>query len=128
MKGNPGNFATLVRITISQDARQIHLLNHSTDSYAVVHRMVPFSPPSWFRQARLDARFGCRRVNPGSGSGVEGEEGESRDTPLRKFHEHTAAVKALAWDPHLSGVLATGGRTQDKHNRFWNVFNGTMLS
>jgi len=31
------------------------------------------------------------------------------DAPLWKFHEHTAAVKALAWDPHVSGVLATGG-------------------
>ncbi|KIJ66088.1 hypothetical protein HYDPIDRAFT_27283 [Hydnomerulius pinastri MD-312] len=48
--------------------------------------------------------------------------------PLWKFHEHTAAVKALAWDPHVSGVLATGGGTQDKHIRFWNTFNGTMLN
>lgn len=50
------------------------------------------------------------------------------DVPLWKFHEHTAAVKALAWDPHLSGVLATGGGTQDKHIRFWNTINGTMLN
>jgi cell division cycle 20-like protein 1, cofactor of APC complex len=50
------------------------------------------------------------------------------DSPLFKFHEHTAAVKALAWDPHLSGVLATGGGTQDKHIRFWNTINGTMIS
>ncbi|KAF8901903.1 WD40 repeat-like protein [Gymnopilus junonius] len=48
-------------------------------------------------------------------------------SPLYKFHEHTAAVKALAWDPHVSGVLATGGGTQDKHIRFWNVLNGSML-
>ncbi|KAG9221325.1 hypothetical protein CCMSSC00406_0009436 [Pleurotus cornucopiae] len=48
--------------------------------------------------------------------------------PLWKFHEHTAAVKALAWDPHVNGVLATGGGTQDKHIRFWNVGHGTMLS
>ncbi|KAJ7574419.1 WD40-repeat-containing domain protein [Mycena floridula] len=50
------------------------------------------------------------------------------DAPLWKFHEHTAAVKALAWDPHVSGVLATGGGTQDKHIRFWNTVNGTMLN
>lgn len=50
------------------------------------------------------------------------------DVPLWKFHEHTAAVKALAWDPHISGVLATGGGTQDKHIRFWNTFTGTMLN
>ncbi|KIK61038.1 hypothetical protein GYMLUDRAFT_166981 [Collybiopsis luxurians FD-317 M1] len=52
----------------------------------------------------------------------------SGDIPLWKFHEHTAAVKALAWDPHISGVLATGGGTQDKHIRFWNTGLGTMLN
>ncbi|KAI0288693.1 WD40 repeat-like protein [Russula brevipes] len=52
----------------------------------------------------------------------------SGDSPLWKFHEHTAAVKALAWDPHVAGVLATGGGTQDKHIRFWNMQFGNMLS
>ncbi|EGO26113.1 hypothetical protein SERLADRAFT_447381 [Serpula lacrymans var. lacrymans S7.9] len=69
----------------------------------------------------------------GSGSGRSGGnssagEDAGGDAPLWKFHEHTAAVKALAWDPHVSGVLATGGGTQDKHIRFWNTFNGNMLN
>ncbi|KAF9553349.1 WD40 repeat-like protein [Agrocybe pediades] len=61
------------------------------------------------------------------GAGTQSGEDIPSDTPVWKFHEHTAAVKALAWDPHVSGVLATGGGTQDKHIRFWNVINGTML-
>jgi len=71
---------------------------------------------------------------PGGGIGTShrsrsnsGGDGDG-DVPLWKFHEHTAAVKALAWDPHVSGVLATGGGTQDKHIRFWNTFTGTMLN
>ncbi|KAG6907863.1 hypothetical protein DXG01_007077 [Tephrocybe rancida] len=52
--------------------------------------------------------------------------GGEDDAPLWKFHEHTAAVKALAWDPHVSGVLATGGGTQDKHIRFWNTGVGSL--
>ncbi|KAG6828465.1 hypothetical protein H0H87_001955, partial [Tephrocybe sp. NHM501043] len=52
---------------------------------------------------------------------------EPGDAPLWKFHEHTA-VKALGWDPHVSGVLATGGGTQDKHISFWNTGVGSMLS
>ncbi|TCD67760.1 substrate-specific activator of APC-dependent proteolysis [Steccherinum ochraceum] len=60
-------------------------------------------------------------------AGVTGGE-DGGDIPLWKFHEHTAAVKALAWDPHVSGVLATGGGTADKHIRFWNVGNGSMLN
>jgi cell division cycle 20-like protein 1, cofactor of APC complex len=53
---------------------------------------------------------------------------DGSDIPLWKFHEHTAAVKALAWDPHVAGVLASGGGTADKHIRFWNVLTGNMLS
>lgn len=63
-----------------------------------------------------------------TGGNTSGSAAEDGDTPLWKFHEHTAAVKALAWDPHVSGVLATGGGTQDKHIRFWNVINGSMLN
>lgn len=66
---------------------------------------------------------GRSSVAPSSGVGEDGGE-----VPLWKFHEHTAAVKALAWDPHVPGVLATGGGTQDKHIRFWNVGSGTMLN
>ncbi|KAI0301715.1 WD40-repeat-containing domain protein [Multifurca ochricompacta] len=77
-----------------------------------------------------------RRPATRSGSGNAEEGGSSTaavplpsgDSPLWKFHEHTAAVKALAWDPHVAGVLATGGGTQDKHIRFWNVQFGNMLS
>jgi len=74
---------------------------------------------------RGSRRPGAGASNPviGAGSGDDGP----GDTPLWKFHELTAAVKALAWDPHVSGVLATGGGTQDKHIRFWNILNGSML-
>ncbi|GJE94759.1 WD40 repeat domain-containing protein [Phanerochaete sordida] len=63
---------------------------------------------------------------PSSGASTSGAE-DANDIPVYKFHEHTAAVKALAWDPHISGVLASGGGTADKHIRFWNVYTGTML-
>ncbi|KAJ7632339.1 quinon protein alcohol dehydrogenase-like superfamily [Roridomyces roridus] len=71
------------------------------------------------------AARGTPTAGASSGSGTDDAAG---DAPLWKFHEHTAAVKALAWDPHVSGVLATGGGTQDKHIRFWNTISGTMLN
>ena len=77
---------------------------------------------------------GSRRVaaggvsRSGSSGNTSGSASEDGDAPLWKFHEHNAAVKALAWDPHVSGVLATGGGTEDKHIRFWNVLNGSMLN
>ena len=79
-----------------------------------------------------DLRSSARRRIAEEGGGTtttaaaQAQPGDS--SPLWKFHEHTAAVKALAWDPHVAGVLATGGGTQDKHIRFWNVQFGNMLS
>ena len=41
--------------------------------------------------------------------------------PLAKFSQHNAAVKAIGWSPHQSGLLATGGGTADRCIRFWNT-------
>lgn len=42
-------------------------------------------------------------------------------TPVWQIEEHVAAVKALAWLPHARGTLATGGGTQDRRIKIWNV-------
>jgi len=43
------------------------------------------------------------------------------EQPIAKFSEHNAAVKAIAWNPNQSGLLATGGGTADRCIRFWNT-------
>ena len=48
-------------------------------------------------------------------------------TPVCRFSDHTAAVKAVAWSPHQHGLLASGGGTADRHIRFWNSLNSTPL-
>ena len=48
--------------------------------------------------------------------------------PILKLTEHTAAVKAIAWSPHQSGLLASGGGTADRCIRFWNTTNGHQLN
>jgi cell division cycle 20-like protein 1 (cofactor of APC complex) len=48
--------------------------------------------------------------------------------PLHKFNEHTAAIKALAWSPHASGILASGGGTLDRRLRFWNTGTGKKIN
>eukprot|EP01130_Rhizamoeba_saxonica_P005564 TRINITY_DN2219_c0_g1_i1.p1 TRINITY_DN2219_c0_g1~~TRINITY_DN2219_c0_g1_i1.p1 ORF type:complete len:437 (-),score=107.82 TRINITY_DN2219_c0_g1_i1:223-1533(-) len=42
--------------------------------------------------------------------------------------EHTAAVKALAWSPWQSNLLATGGGTADRCIKFWNTSTGECLN
>ncbi|KAG5179541.1 WD40-repeat-containing domain protein [Tribonema minus] len=48
-------------------------------------------------------------------------------TPLLRFAEHKAAVKAIAWSPHQGGLLASGGGTADMTIRFWNTTTAMPL-
>ncbi|KAK9070517.1 hypothetical protein SSX86_010919 [Deinandra increscens subsp. villosa] len=48
--------------------------------------------------------------------------------PLLKLTEHTAAVKAIAWSPHQSNLLVSGGGTADRCIRFWNTASGNQLN
>ncbi|KAK9282732.1 hypothetical protein L1049_010952 [Liquidambar formosana] len=48
--------------------------------------------------------------------------------PVLKLTEHTAAVKAITWSPHQSGLLASGGGTADRCIRFWNTTNGNQIN
>lgn len=41
------------------------------------------------------------------------QQGDS-STPLCRFDDHSAAVKAVAWSPHQHGLLASGGGTADR--------------
>ena len=42
--------------------------------------------------------------------------------PMCTLRGHRAAVKAVAWSPHVPGLLATGGGTADRCIRLWDVF------
>ena len=67
------------------------------------------------------------------GDGEEGEPPHPRHgatpqhQPLHRFTQHSAAVKALAWCPHKSGLLASGGGTADKCIRFWSAGTGLQV-
>ncbi|KAM0479385.1 hypothetical protein ACHAPX_004596 [Trichoderma viride] len=50
------------------------------------------------------------------------------DTPLWKFSEHNAAVKAIAWSPHQRGLLASGGGTADRRIIFHDTVKGTVVN
>lgn len=41
---------------------------------------------------------------------------------------HTAAIKALSWNPDLSNLLATGGGSSDKFIHFWNTTTGARVN
>ncbi|KAF3557973.1 hypothetical protein F2Q69_00011633 [Brassica cretica] len=47
---------------------------------------------------------------------------------LHRLEEHTYAVKALAWCPFQSSLLATGGGGGDGSIKFWNTHTGACLN
>lgn len=47
--------------------------------------------------------------------------------PIHVLRDHMAAVKAVAWCPWQSNLLATGGGTNDRHIKIWNIHNGNLL-
>jgi cell division cycle protein 20 (cofactor of APC complex) len=47
--------------------------------------------------------------------------------PRYSFPDHKAAVKALAWCPWSSSLLASGGGTQDRQLKFWNTQTGNLI-
>ena len=48
--------------------------------------------------------------------------------PLHRLTAHHAAVKALAWCPFQSNLLASGGGTADRTIKFWNSVTGAQLN
>ncbi|KEP65760.1 UNVERIFIED_CONTAM: WD domain, G-beta repeat-containing protein [Hammondia hammondi] len=69
-----------------------------------------------------------RDARPGAGALARDKRDRGRSTPLFAYEEHSAAVKAVAWSPHASGLLASGGGTADRHVRFWNTNIATTSS
>ncbi|NP_001400407.1 cell division cycle protein 20 [Zea mays] len=51
-----------------------------------------------------------------------------RNQWLHRLEDHMAAVKALAWCPFQSNLLATGGGGSDRCIKFWNTHTGVCLN
>ncbi|XP_078075559.1 cell division cycle protein 20 homolog isoform X2 [Mustelus asterias] len=49
-------------------------------------------------------------------------------SPLHTFTQHQGAVKAVAWCPWQSSILASGGGTSDRFIRLWNANTGSCLN
>lgn len=48
--------------------------------------------------------------------------------PMQLLQGHQASVKALAWCPWQSNLLATGGGANDRTIKFWNASTGQCLN
>ena len=50
---------------------------------------------------------------------------ENNNRDVFKLEGHVAAVKALAWHPNKSDILASGGGSADKNLKIWNLTTDT---
>lgn len=48
-------------------------------------------------------------------------------SPVCRFVDHKAAVKAIAWSPHQRGLLASGAGTADRTIKLWDAQTSTRL-
>eukprot|EP01129_Flabellula_baltica_P016301 TRINITY_DN8618_c0_g1_i1.p1 TRINITY_DN8618_c0_g1~~TRINITY_DN8618_c0_g1_i1.p1 ORF type:complete len:499 (+),score=94.35 TRINITY_DN8618_c0_g1_i1:44-1498(+) len=106
---------------LSSGSRDANILNHDVRTSEVVSQWDNHSQEvvglTWSPDGTQLASGGNDNIlniwNPKS-DGVE-----------HSFRQHTAAVKALAWCPFKSNVLASGGGASDRTIKFWNTASGT---
>ncbi|XP_029971103.1 cell division cycle protein 20 homolog [Salarias fasciatus] len=117
---------------LSSGSRSGHIHHH--DVRVAEHHIATLSTHSqevcglkWSPDGRYLASGGndnllCVWPRPQEGSG--GNESQT----VQCWSEHQGAIKALAWCPWQSSILASGGGTSDRHIRIWNVNSGSCIS
>ena len=127
MTGHTGRVGSL--------AWNTHILSSGSRDRCIYHRDVR-APDQWLKklvghkQEVCGLKWNCEDGQLASG----GNDNKLMvwdklsDTPLWKFSEHTAAVKAIAWSPHQRGLLASGGGTADRRIIFHDTVRGTVVN
>lgn len=112
-----------------------HILTSGSRDRRILHRDVRV-PDSFFERIETHSQEVCGlKWNPESNKLASGGNDNmvyvydgTSSSPVLKFEEHTAAVKALAWSPHKRGILASGGGTADRKLKTWNVNTGFKVN
>lgn len=71
---------------------------------------------------------GAQLATGGNDNVVSIWDARSLNAPKFQKHNHKAAVKALAWCPWQSNLLATGGGSHDRNIHFWNTTSGARVN
>ncbi|ETS80822.1 hypothetical protein PFICI_08351 [Pestalotiopsis fici W106-1] len=112
-----------------------HILTSGSRDRLIYHRDVR-APDQWFRKLVGHKQEVCGlKWNCDDGQLASGGNDNKlmvwdklSDTPLWKFSDHTAAVKAISWSPHQKGLLASGGGTADRRIIFHDTVRGTVIN
>ncbi|KAF8343119.1 WD40-repeat-containing domain protein [Cantharellus anzutake] len=78
--------------------------------------------------ASLDSQSSPTPLSPPFSFGLdELKPSDGLSAPLLQLNEHRAAVRGLAWSPHVKGLLASGGGKSDPVIRFWDTKTGRKV-
>ncbi|KKK14824.1 fizzy-related protein [Aspergillus ochraceoroseus] len=111
-----------------------HILTSGSRDRLIFHRDVR-SPDQYLRRLSGHKQEVCGlRWNTEDGQLASGGNDNKllvwdklNETPLYRFSDHTAAVKAITWSPHQHHLLASGGGTADRTIKFWNTSTGSLI-
>ncbi|KAK4941812.1 substrate-specific activator of APC-dependent proteolysis [Elasticomyces elasticus] len=111
-----------------------HILSSGSRDRLIYHRDVR-SPDQYLRRLAGHKQEVCGlRWNTEDGQLASGGNDNKlcvwdklSETPLYRFSNHVAAVKAIAWSPHQHHLLASGGGTADRSIKFWNTATGSLI-
>lgn len=118
---------------LSAGSRDGHIYNHDVRiSTSLVANLEGHTQEicgiKWSPNGRMLATGGNdNTVNIWSNQFMTDRANAGAPSPLHRFTDHQAAIKALAWCPWRPNVLASGGGTADRHIRIWNCENGNNL-
>lgn len=110
-----------------------NLLSSGSRDKSIIHRDIRAPGDSLFRwekhkQEICGLRWCPIQVGLSAGTLVSGGNDNNvfvwqlgYDHPIMKLKDHGAAVKALSWCPYARGILATGGGTNDRCIRLWDI-------
>ncbi|KAI0909444.1 WD40-repeat-containing domain protein [Ustulina deusta] len=112
-----------------------HILTSGSRDRLIYHRDVR-APDQWMRKLMGHKQEVCGlKWNSEDGQLASGGNDNKlmvwdklSETPLWKFSDHTAAVKAIAWSPHQRGLLASGGGTADRRIIFHDTVRGSVIN
>ncbi|KAF2971205.1 hypothetical protein GQX73_g2346 [Xylaria multiplex] len=112
-----------------------HILTSGSRDRLIYHRDVR-APDQWMRKLVGHKQEVCGlKWNSEDGQLASGGNDNKlmvwdklSETPLWKFSNHTAAVKAIAWSPHQRGLLASGGGTADRRIIFHDTVRGSVIN
>uniref|UniRef100_A0A7N2R7P5 Anaphase-promoting complex subunit 4 WD40 domain-containing protein n=1 Tax=Quercus lobata TaxID=97700 RepID=A0A7N2R7P5_QUELO len=128
------NGSTSELVTIDDEDGRVTSVNWAPDGQHIAIGLKNSEIESWITGMKQSHPYHCRQLASGGNDNrlfIWDRSMASSNAAtqwLHRLEEHTSAVKALAWCPFQSNLLASGGGGDDRCIKFWNTHTGACLN